>query len=106
IVTIFTPASTAASSTRRRLLVPARWPKRRGWPRRAAQRPLPSMMMATWWGTRLASINGCPSTRSGRTGSSALACLDGHDLGLLLVPHAVGLGDETVGQALELLLTI
>ena len=31
--------------------MPARWPNSRGWPRSRAQRPLPSMMMATCRGT-------------------------------------------------------
>src|SRR3990172_7952433 len=37
--------------TRRMFSVPARWPARREKPRRGAQRPLPSMMMATCLGT-------------------------------------------------------
>src|SRR4051794_16370469 len=41
------PRSGAASTVRRRACVPARWPAMAGRPRRRAQRPLPSMMMAT-----------------------------------------------------------
>src|SRR5665213_2811672 len=44
------PASDACSTTRRTDAMPARCPATRGRPRRAAQRPLPSMMMATCWG--------------------------------------------------------
>src|SRR6266545_2512160 len=42
------PRSGAASTTRRTACAPARWPAARGRPRRVAQRPLPSMMIATW----------------------------------------------------------
>ena len=41
------PTSGARSTTRRTAATPARWPATRGKPRRVAQRPLPSMMMAT-----------------------------------------------------------
>src|SRR5712691_10455025 len=41
------PSSGAASTARRTAPAPARWPATRGRPRRAAQRPLPSMMIAT-----------------------------------------------------------
>ena len=42
------PSPGAASTTRRTASAPARCPAERGSPRRVAQRPLPSMMMATW----------------------------------------------------------
>src|SRR5947209_8735915 len=41
------PRPGAASTVRRSAWVPARWPAMAGRPRRRAQRPLPSMMMAT-----------------------------------------------------------
>src|SRR5436190_3157047 len=68
MVTTPTPAWAQASSTRRRLLVPARWPNRRGWPRRLAQRPLPSMMKATCRGTR-------PAGRAGGGKARGLAAM-------------------------------
>src|SRR5262245_42127109 len=43
-----TPSDGAASTTRRTTSTPARWPALRGRPRSSAQRPLPSMMIATW----------------------------------------------------------
>ena len=46
-VSVATPRSGAASTTRRAASTPARCPAERGRPRRVAQRPLPSMMMAT-----------------------------------------------------------
>src|SRR5215813_5037121 len=44
------PNSAAARTTRRSASAPSRWPMVRGSPRAFAQRPLPSMMMATWRG--------------------------------------------------------
>src|ERR1700694_3566165 len=41
------PSSLAARTTRRKASTPRRWPSARGKPRAAAQRPLPSMMIAT-----------------------------------------------------------
>ena len=40
----------AARTVLRKASTPRRWPSTRGRPRAAAQRPLPSMMMATWRG--------------------------------------------------------
>jgi hypothetical protein len=42
------PSPGAASTERRTASAPARWPATRGNPRRVAQRPLPSITMATW----------------------------------------------------------
>src|SRR2546426_282966 len=42
------PQPGAIRTTRRTASAPARWPAARGRPRRVAQRPLPSMTMATW----------------------------------------------------------
>ena len=42
-----TPTSLEKRMISRRRSVPARWPAARGYPLRWAQRPLPSMMMAT-----------------------------------------------------------
>ena len=44
------PISLAARIVRRNASTPRRCPSTRGRPRAAAQRPLPSMMMATWRG--------------------------------------------------------
>ena len=46
-----TPISIAARTVRRTASTPMRCPAERGSPRACAQRPLPSMMMATWRGT-------------------------------------------------------
>src|SRR6266850_7615377 len=46
-VSAVTPRSGAAVTTRRTASAPARWPAPRARPRRVAQRPLPSMMIAT-----------------------------------------------------------
>src|ERR1700694_173210 len=42
------PSSGAAVTVWRTASAPARWPAARGRPRRVPQRPLPSMMIATW----------------------------------------------------------
>src|SRR6266581_1419401 len=46
-VSAATPSSGAASTVRRTASAPARWPATRGRPRRVAQRPLPSITIAT-----------------------------------------------------------
>src|ERR1700676_5309953 len=63
------PRPGAASTTRRTALTPARWPAARGSPRRVAQRPLPSMMMATCQPGAPAAI------RAGSTCRSTLLCI-------------------------------
>src|SRR5258707_819319 len=45
------PTSPAARMIARADSAPCRWPSMRGSPRCLAQRPLPSMMMATCWGS-------------------------------------------------------
>src|SRR5438128_513097 len=50
-VSTSTPASIAPSTTSRTAVIPARCPSGRGRCRSRAQRPLPSIMMATWRGT-------------------------------------------------------
>src|SRR5690606_24321114 len=72
------PSSTQASTVSRSACTPARCPSTRGSNRRVAQRPLPSMMTATWTGSRLRSMS-CSSCSSAdaappATGSRPLAC--------------------------------
>src|SRR3990172_5262852 len=89
------PSSCAARTTARTDSMPARWPSMRSRPRCFAQRPLPSMMTATW--------RGMGSARMGRScivGSP----LDLEDLLLLLVGLAVDLLHEVVGEVLDALL--
>lgn len=52
------PRSWAARTTRRTESTPARWPSLRGSPRLSAQRPLPSMITATWRGILSGRIRG------------------------------------------------
>ena len=62
IVSTEMPRSPAARTVRRNASTPRRWPSTRGRPRAAAQRPLPSMMMATCRGTSKPSLpagSGC-----------------------------------------------
>ncbi len=63
IVRYSMPRSPAARTVRRSASTPRRWPSARGNPRAAAQRPLPSMMMATCRGTAKSPIG------AGRSGS-------------------------------------
>ena len=51
MVRYWTPSSMAARTVRRTASTPMRCPAERGSPRCSAQRPLPSMMIATWRGT-------------------------------------------------------
>src|SRR5262249_53291937 len=51
------PRSPAARTVRRKASTPRRWPSTRGSPRWAAQRPLPSMMMATCRGAPKPSLS-------------------------------------------------
>src|SRR5919198_6038758 len=90
------PRSSHASTIGWILLVPRRCPARRGRRRRWAQRPLPSMMMATCRGT---------ATRgAGARIWLALSISDRHDLLLLVRPHRLELRNDPVGDLLEPLL--
>src|SRR5690554_6070581 len=100
---------------------PARWPTARGRRRRAAQRPLPSMMMATWRGRSAgfragegrsgpaesrwsASVNGmAPFVACGRIPGPGTAS-DRHQLLFLGLDHLVDVLDRLVGDLLDLVL--
>ncbi len=74
-VTIGTPCSAKRSIEARIVSAPARWPSWRDSPRARAQRPLPSMMIATWrgngwtWGSGLAACAGCTTIGWPRCGA-------------------------------------
>src|SRR5919197_6778063 len=78
----------SAASRRRAFTVsaPALCPSTTGSPRRWAQRPLPSVMMATYRAAR----------------PSPPTCSDLEDLGFLALEQAVELGDARVGELLQL----
>src|SRR5690606_11886531 len=86
------PRSRQKSMHRLTARAPARWPIMRGRRRRAAQRPLPSMMMATWRGT------------PGMESAEALmrAPSDRHQLLFLGLDHLVHALDRVVGDLLDL----
>src|SRR5438270_10300022 len=91
------PSSCEARTTRRNASTPRRCPSARGKPRAAAQRPLPSMMMATCAGA--SDLSG-PSV----TGAAALdmkAALDREDFFFLGGQQLVDLGDRAVGRLLH-----
>src|SRR6478735_6160134 len=88
----------AASTVRRKARVPARWPSATGRPWRSAQRPLPSMMIATV--RARSSPCGSLTTR----GSGARSASDLHDLRFLALQQLVDLVDVVVRELLDALL--
>src|SRR5512146_2748699 len=95
-VSTSTPASRQPSTASRTAAIPAEWPTGRGSERSRAQRPFPSMMMATCAGTAP-----CRRIRSRR---SSLMPSDFHDLRFFDVDQLVDLLDVLVVQLLDLLL--
>src|SRR5258708_10561486 len=90
------PSSCEARTTRRSASTPRRWPSARGRPRAAAQRPLPSMMIATCKGG---------SVRSGPSVAGAAAfdidqSLNGEDFFFLGRKQLIDFGDRPVGRLL------
>src|SRR5215207_1800735 len=83
-----TPSSIAASTVRRRARVPSRWPSATGRPRRSAQRPLPSMMIAT--------------LRARLVGLRSVATSNLHDLGLFMPDQLVDRAHVLVSELLHL----
>src|SRR2546425_9621142 len=96
-VSTSTPASIATSTTSRTAFMPARCPKGRGRLRSRAQRPLPSMMIATWRGTG-------PLKRICASRSSAT--LDLHDLGLFGLDRRIHELEVVVVHLLHVLLGV
>src|SRR5438132_6554566 len=91
------PRSAQASTVLTSESTPALWPKKRGMKRFFAQRPLPSMTMATWRG--MAALGSEDTTALlGKTTRPS----DGHDLRFLACNEAVDLGDRAVGELLNL----
>src|SRR5512147_105432 len=91
------PSSCALRTTARAASRPSRWPSIRERPRLSAQRPLPSMMMATWRG-----MNSGRSRRS-CTMAPLRSSSNLEDLVFLLLDQVVDLLDELVGERLDLL---
>src|SRR3712207_17064 len=100
------PSSAAERTARRTASTPRRWPSILGRPRRAAQRPLPSMMMATWTG--ILSVSSSGPIAAERLGSAPMAAsctlLHVHDLLFLGGEHGIDFRDGLVGRLLHLLL--
>src|SRR5205085_4928907 len=97
------PSCIPASTVRRNARVPARWPAAVGRPRRRAQRPLPSMMIATVSATSGRSPSGSGLTRASvrMRDSSFTMPLDLHDVGLFALQEVVDLRDVLVGHLLH-----
>src|SRR5450755_3548277 len=92
------PSSCAARTTRRSASTPRRWPSVRGKPLAAAQRPLPSMMIATCKG---------PSARSGPSVAGAAAfdidqSLNGEDFFFLGRKQLIDFRNRPVGCLLHI----
>src|SRR4051812_3577239 len=91
------PRSAQASTVLTSESTPALWPKKRGMKRFFAQRPLPSMTMATWRGMAAWSWD--------KAGTGVLRCTrkasNGHDLRFLARDQPVDLGDGAVGELLQ-----
>src|SRR5262249_44834614 len=92
------PSSCAARTTRRSASTPRRWPSPRGRPRAAAQRPFPSMMIATWRGTSA----GLDAGASEAVSVGTVLMSDCHDLLFLGGEQLVDLGDLGVGRLLHI----
>src|SRR6186997_2045800 len=88
----------AASTVRLSARVPSRWPSATGRPWRSAQRPLPSMMIAT--------VRARSSRCSSRTtrGFGAPSASNLHDLRFLALKQLVDLVDMVVRELLDALL--
>src|SRR6266853_764378 len=91
------PASIAPSTASRTAFMPARWPSGRGRWRSRAQRPLPSMMTATWRGM-------APLSLSCERRSSDISDLE--DLRLLRLQDLVDRLEVIVVQLLRVLLAV
>src|SRR5437867_7108191 len=92
-----TPASIAPSTASRTDVIPARWPSGRGSRRSRAQRPLPSMMMATWRGTAPLTL-----TRPRRSSGTS----DLHDLRLFALHRLLDQLEVIVVELLHVLLRV
>src|SRR6516225_5837429 len=89
------PSSAAAVTARRAASAPRRCPAIRGMPRAFAQRPLPSMMIAT-----------CRGSARGMATALIDETLNLQDLHVLLGQRFVDAPDVVVGQVLDLLLLL
>src|SRR5262245_4929801 len=85
------PSSLAASTHLRSASTPARWPARRGRPRAFAQRPLPSMMIATCAGSDINPLSGVQPGKPSYL----------HDLGFFVRKREVDQVDGLVGHLLH-----
>src|SRR5215468_4251020 len=97
------PRSIDASTMRRTVRAPARWPAAVGSRRLRAQRPFPSRMMATDCAT-----SGSAGSAAGRTRESVrrrvrkpMEVLDLHDLGFFALQEVVDARDMLVGELLH-----
>src|SRR6202521_2707070 len=103
IVRIRMPSSPAARTVRRSASTPRRCPSLRGSPRAAAQRPLPSMMMATCRGAPKRAVREVGALASGMKFRASPCSLDGQDFLFLHRERAVDFGNGLIGRLLDLI---
>src|SRR5437016_2288125 len=89
------PSSTASRSRALTTSAPARWPSMTGSPRAVAQRPLPSVMMATYRGV-------IANAQRSRKAIAQRLPSDLHDLGLFGLQVRLEVADLVVGHLLQL----
>src|SRR4051794_14162969 len=95
------PRSTASRSRALTVSAPAWWPARTGTPRAWAQRPLPSVMMATYRGSVM-TVRERASVRAKRFEPARSRRSNLQDLRFLALEVRVQLGDALVGDLLQL----
>src|SRR6266705_3583409 len=95
------PSSWAARTTRRNASTPRRWPSARGRPRAAAQRPLPSMMIATCNGPSVRSLPSLAGAAAFGISRSLTCTLNGEDFLFLGREQLIDLGNHAVGRLLH-----
>src|SRR5712671_5059045 len=86
------PRPGAARTVLRSASTPARWPASRGMPRALAQRPFPSMMIATCAGVAIFSLSG-----------RLRPTLNLHDFRFLIGKQVVDGADHLIGKLLHLI---
>src|SRR5215203_3846979 len=102
MVRIWMPISPAARTVLRSASTPRRCPSPRGRPRAAAQRPFPSMMIATWPGTSNGAVEVVAASPFGIASSTFHSDRsDRHDLFFLAAQRLFDLGNGMIGRLLH-----
>src|SRR6266496_3455465 len=97
------PRSPAARTVRRSASTPRRCPSARGSPRAAAQRPLPSMMMATCRGAPKRAVREVGALAWGMSFGPIPCSLDGQDFLFFHRERVIDFGNGLIGRLLDLI---